>query len=56
MNVVAKLLSPDDISIDVEVANKEGLPEDAAQFFEWRYELKATLIYASLLIDTENNR
>jgi len=48
MNVVAKLLSLDNILIDVEVGNKEGLLENVAQFFEWRYDLKAPLIYASL--------
>jgi PTS system nitrogen regulatory IIA component len=48
MNRVAKLLSADDILLDVDIADKESLLENISQFFEWRHSISATLIHASL--------
>lgn len=48
MNVVAKLLSVEDILLDVDVKNKDDFLENIAQFFEWRYDISAALVHASL--------
>lgn len=49
MNKVAQALSPEDVLIDIDAANKENLFEDIAQFFEWRHGLNTALVYSSLL-------
>ena len=48
MNVVAKLLSVDDILLDIDVKNEEDFFENIAQFLEWRHGINAALIHASL--------
>jgi len=48
MNMVAKLLSVDDILLDVDVKNIEDFFENIAQFLEWRHGISAALIHASL--------
>lgn len=48
MNVVTKLLSVDDILLDIDVKNEEDFFKHIAQFLEWRHGISAALIHASL--------
>lgn len=49
MHALAKLLSREDVLIDVEAAGKKDVCENLAQFFEWRHNISAALTYKSLL-------
>lgn len=48
MNILAELLTTEDIVIAHDVTNKDNLLESAAQFFEWRHGVYAPLVLASL--------